>query len=238
MIALGQFRDAEGRRLLNFSSKTKAADELKEPVNEYSNVTKPRWTESRIGFKLGNLVANLAGAIFLFVALIAGGVFAIDFPQAINMGAFGSEVMDTFSDGAPIADWHLIATSVIGVIALVAAVLAICCLVVARREATWKHMLRIPIAAAAFGGSITAFGSISDWGGRWRGVGNSVLNEDINRAVRLLFQNDEFWAGIVFAGIFFIAAVFTLAWPGKQRVMIEESTPQQPHVRHREGQTV
>ena len=238
MISLGQFRDAEGRRLLNFSNKTKTADTLKEPVNEFSNVTKPRWTESRIGFRLGNLVANLAGAIFLFVALIAGGVFSLDLPQAINMGAFGREVKLAFADGAPIADWHLIVTSVVGVVGLVAAVLAICCLVVARREATWKHMLRIPLAVAAFSASIAAFGSISDWGGRWRSVGNSVLAEDLNRAVRMIFGHDEFWAGIVFAGIFFIVAVFTLAWPGKQRVMIEEPTPPQPHARRREGQTV
>ena len=86
MIAVGQFRDADGRRVLDFSKDPIRT--LTQPVNDYSAVVRRTWTDSRVGFKLGNLFFNLLGGVFLIVALCLGALVAVDLPQAVASGAF------------------------------------------------------------------------------------------------------------------------------------------------------
>lgn len=231
MIALGQFRDADGKRVLNFTRESVNA--MKQPVNEYSNVVRHQWTESRIGFKLGNLVANMIGAVLLLIALGAGAVMAVDIPKGIAAGAFGKDLMQHMANGTQMSDWNILVAAALGLIALVTGLLATVCLIFSRRESNWVHMLRIPVAAAAFVGSITSLGSVSSFGSRWDRVADYVLSEQVGGAV--LYVQRTFWPGAIIGGVLFVAAIFILAWPAKRRVPAEAQTPAQP-VEAREGQ--
>ena len=219
MIALGQFRDVDGKRVLHFTKKKVQA--LKEPVNQYSAVARRQWTDSRVGFKLGNLVFNMFGGILLLIALAAGLLVSTDIPAGIAAGAFGAEVRDEFVRNTMMTDWNLIATTGIGMITLVAGMLSAICLICARRESTWSHMFRIPLAAAAFTGSLMCVGSIVGHGDNWSRIGSLVMDRQVGAAFRRLLDNG-FWPGMIFAAILFVVAVFTLAWPAKRRKAVDE----------------
>ncbi len=219
MIALGHFRDVDGKRVLNFTKER--VHSMKEPVNQYSAVVQRRWTESRIGFKLGNLIFNLFGAILLLVALAAGAVAAIDIPGAIASGAAGYQLRDEIVRETTIRDWNVLASAVLGFTTLVAGVLSAICLIFARRESTWGHMLRIPVAAAAFVGSVVLLGMTTQFGERWHTVAVQVNENYVGGALRELMMPD-FWPSMICGAILFVVAVFILAWPAKRRRVVEE----------------
>jgi len=234
LIALGHFKDVDGRRVLSFTREKVSA--LKQPVNDYSNVVRRRWTESRVGFKLGGLLANLVGACLLLVALGAGAISAIDIPAGMASGAFGTSVMEQHVrawDG--IRDWNLFVTFGFSVVALVSGTLAAICLVFARRESTWGHMLRIPVAAAAFVASIAALGTTTEFGQRWYVIAEQSRMDRWGTAFQHFMNN--FWPGAIVGSLCFVAAVFILAWPAKKRTLeVVESVEAVDH--QREKQTV
>lgn len=219
MIALGQFRDVDGKRVLSFTKEKVTS--LKEPVNQYSAVVRQRWTESRVGFKLGNLLFNLLGAILLLIALAAGAIVSIDFPRAFASGAFGQEIQYEMARSG-VHDWNIIVSAVLGMITVIAGTLAAAALVFARRESNWAHMLRIPVAALAFVASVIALGSTTSFGRKWTGVADRVNDHLIGGAFEYLARGD-FWPGLIFGCILFVVAVFVLAWPAKRRHVIEET---------------
>ena len=219
MIALGQFRDVDGKRVLNFTKEKVTS--LREPVNQYSAVVRQRWTESRVGFKLGNLLFNLIGAILLLIALAAGAIVSIDFPTAFASGAFGQEIQYELARSG-VHDWNIIASAVLGIITVIAGTLAAAALVFARRESNWGHMLRIPVAAAAFVASVVSLGTSTGFGRKWNGVADRVNDHLIGGAFEYMARGD-FWPGLIFGCILFVVAVFVLAWPAKRRRIVEEA---------------
>lgn len=238
MIALGQFRDVDGKRLLSFS-KQKMRD-LQEPVNRYSAVVRQQWTDSRIGFKLGNLLFNFIGGALLLIALAAGTVVAIDIPAAIASGSFGMELKHHFYDVTTMRDWNVLVSAGLGIVTLVTGTLAAICLVFARRESTWSHMLRIPAATAVFTASVLCLGSTTNFGQRWLSVADYVEGNRIGPAISMLIRHD-FWPGMIFGAILFVFAIFILAWPARHRRPVDAVTPvaaEQGHSETHEKQRV
>lgn len=216
MIALGHFKDVDGRRVLLFTRERFTA--LKQPVNEYSSVMKRQWTDSRVGFRLGNLLLNLLGGLLLMAALLLGAAMSIDIPRAFAEGAFGTEVQEEIFRETGVYDWHQVATLAITVVAIVASTLASVCLIFARRQSTWVHLIRVPIAAMCFAASVTSFGSISQFGSKWDDVAYQVQDHLIGGA---LHELPNLLPGLVGASCLFVAGMFFLAWPAKKKEQID-----------------
>jgi hypothetical protein len=233
MIALGQFRDSDGKRVLDFTKKR--VHTLKQPVNQYSAIVRDKWTDSRVGFKLGNLVFNLLGGILLLGSLAVGAVVSVGIPEAIAAGAFGNEVAFEIAEETQVHDWDKIATAVMGVATIIAGTLAATCLLFARRESNWGHLFRIPVAAAAFVGSVISLGATTNFGHRWHYVAEKVNDRLVGGAFEMLFGN-QFWPPFVFACLLFIAGVFIMAWPARAKATRTAPTPAAKHAR--EGHTV
>ena len=220
MIALGQFRDLDGNRVLDFTKDRVTT--LKQPVNEYSAVVRQRWTESRVGFKLGNLLFNSVGATLLLISLGVGAAMTVDIPGAFASGAFGSDPRVELYDAFGIADWNVIASAVLGIITLATGILAAICLIFARRESNWSHMMRVPVAALAFVGSIACIGTTTSFGNRWHHIGPFVERHQVGHAFRHLFGGD-FWPGLIIGSLIFVLGIFILAWPAKRRPVTVET---------------
>ena len=218
MIALGQFKDVDGKRVLNFTKDRVQA--MTQPVNQYSAVVRRKWTESRVGFNLGNLLFNLLGAALLMISLLLGAVIAVDIPQALASGAFGYHVATEIARDTQMNDWNVLVSFGLGVATVIAGTLSAVCLIFARRESTWGHMFRIPLAAAAFVGSVTAFGSTTGFGRRWAAFAMDVNDRMVGSALANLLSHD-FWPGLIGACLMFVLAVFILAWPARKR-QVEE----------------
>lgn len=231
MIALGQFRDVDGKRLLSFS-KQKLRD-LRQPVNHYSAVARQQWTDSRIGFKLGNLLFNFIGGALLLIALAAGAIVAIDLPAGIASGSFGMELKQHFYDVTTMRDWNVLVSAGLGIVTLVTGTLAAICLIFARRESTWSHMLRIPVATACFTGSVLSLGSTTNFGERWLSIADYVEGNRIGPAVSALIRHD-FWPGMIVGAILFVLAIFILAWPARHRRNVDPIAPHATEQGHTE----
>ena len=234
MIALGHFKDLDGRRVLHFTQDR--VQSLRQPVNQYSAVVKRHWTESRIGFRLGNLVLNLLGGILLIVALLAGTAMSIDVPGAASTGVFGYELQRELVDDLEIRDWNELASIILAVVAIAAGSLAAVCLIFSRRQSTWVHLLRVPIAAAGFVGSVISMGAITGFGARWPDVAVQVNDRLVGGAIR---EIPDLLPCLVFASICFVSGMFVLAWPA-QRVSegAQQPAPVQANHEEREGMTV
>ena len=95
-------------------------------------------------------------------------------------------------------------------------------------------MLRIPLAGAAFVGSISAVGSMSNWGHEWQRVGEFVVEAQTAQAVQHLQYSAG--PGAVGGALLFMVAVFLLALPARRA---EPSSAKAPAaVESREHQSV
>jgi hypothetical protein len=186
-----------------------------------------RWTESRVGFKLGNLLFNMIGAVLLLIALGIGAVNAVDIPRALATGAFGQGIQADLFDAFGIKDWNVIASAALGVITLVSGTLSAVCLIFARRESSWSHMFRIPVAATAFVVSVLCLGTTMSFGDRWTGVAERVQDHVVDDAIRFVFVS-EFWPGLIMGGLLFVVAVFVLAWPARRHNLVADG----PAIQH------
>lgn len=233
MIALGQFKDVDGRRVLNFTQNQVKA--IRQPVNQYSAVVKRQWTESRVGFRLGNLVLNLLGGVLLIAALLAGAAMSIDIPRAFASGVFGYEVQADLAKLYTIRDWNEVASVILAVLTTVTGSLAAVCLIFSRRQSTWVHLLRVPIAATGFVGSVISLGAITNFGRRWDAVAVQVNDHLVGGAIREL---PELLPCLLFASICFVSGMFVLAWPAQQTETAQQAGQNQPGSTKREGMTV
>ncbi len=214
MIALGHFKDVDGRRVLHFTREK--FDAMKQPVNQYSAVVKNHWTESRVGFRLGNLVLNLLGGIALIAALIFGAIRAIDIPQAIAVGAFGSPLEKELYQEFGARDWNVLVSLILSVLSIITATIAAVSLIFARRESTWVHMLRVPVACIAFVAAVLVIGSIhvhNTGESLWPEVASHVNDHMIGSAIGSL---PKLIPCLILSSVLFTAGVFTLAWPAKR----------------------
>ena len=232
MIALGHFRDIDGRRVLYFTQER--FHKIRQPVNQYSAVVKRQWTDSRIGFRLGNLVLNLLGGILLISALILGAALAIDVPGAFADGVFGYRLQAELVELYQVRDWNQLASVFLAVGTTITGSLAAVCLIFARRDSTWTHLFRVPIAAAGFVLSVISLGAITNFGSRWVWVAEKVNDRLIGAALQEL---PSLFPGLAFASICFVAAMFFLAWPAKRTEVTPAKSNQPVESDHRENVT-
>ena len=218
MIALGHFRDMDGRRVLYFTQER--MHKIRQPVNQYSAVVKRQWTESRIGFRLGSLVLNMLGGILLIAALILGTALSLDVPGAFADGVFGYRMQADLVELYQVRDWNELASVFLAVGTTITGSLAAVCLIFARRESTWTHLARVPMASVGFVLSAIALGAITDFGTRWPYVADRVNDRMLGAALR---QLPGLFPGLAFASICFVVAMFILAWPAKRTETTKET---------------
>jgi hypothetical protein len=213
MIALGQFRDGRGRRVLAWA--TGAADHLSKPVNEYSAVLRETWSASRVGYRLGNLFLNLVGALLLVTTLMAGIALVIRFPDAIGAGVvpnIGLEIERELG----MRDWPLLANNIIAFFVVVLSALTATVLLLARRQSGIWHMLRVPLAGVGFMAAVHFIGMAFSFGQQWQTVGMLVQDRLIGQAMLTAFRRAPFgsvWPPLIFGCVLLVAAIFVLAWP-------------------------
>ena len=230
MIAVGQFRDADGKRVLAFPKDMPS--QILKPVNEYSAVLRDSWTDSHIGFKLGNLFLNLVGAILLVACLVIGAVVAVGLPQAFADGVFGQQVAIEIAEET-ISDWYIIVNNVLAFVLVIVGTVAAGCLLFARRLTTVTHMARVPLAVVGLVAAVTSLGAATQFGRKWVMIGDDVANEMIGSAISRLFEN-EFWPALVIACIAFVTSIFILAWPARR---VETYVQTSPAVNSEESQS-
>ena len=219
MIALGQFRDAEGRRVVIFARDTPS--QIAKPVNQYSAVLKNKWTDSRIGFKLGNLFLNLVGAILLVVSLVLGTIIATGVPAGVAHGMFGPHMAREIARETGILDWHVLVNNILAFVLVIVATVSAGCLLFARRHTTLSHLARVPLSAIGLVIATVSLGSTVGFGRRWQQFGYYVEENLVGQAFAELFARD-FWPAFVFGSIAFAASIFILAWPARS---LEAETP-------------
>jgi TM2 domain-containing membrane protein YozV len=216
MIALGGFKDPQGRHLV---SPLGVGDQK---VNPLSTLPSP---ESMIH---GGM--NLLGGLLLAVVIPMGFLLALDLPEMIEGDVFrhiGPSSLDMarffqMVDWKPLL-WNVIATglSVLGVTSLTLIALA-------RRQCGILHVLRVPVAGAAFMG---AFGVVMEnlERFRWDEFGQAVHRGQFGQLLSAIF-GEQMMIAMIFGPMLVSLGLVVLSWPPKLRNLVA-AMPARPVLR-------
>jgi serine/threonine protein kinase len=213
LIALGEFRDSEGRLLKTWRSSS-SPDELSsagEQVNSLSVVPAPR-----------NVFSNwlaVVGAVVLTLDIVLGFLLAINGPKLIAAGALSplglSPKLKTNIMGMP--DWEDLIYELWALVCGILSFVTVGLLMAARIRHGVAHVARVVPAAILVG---TVFAILKDATNRikWDGVITALQNQQIGRALQLMTSHDLPGFAIGAAAVFSVG-LFILAWPPKPQTM-------------------
>jgi serine/threonine protein kinase len=216
MIALGGFKDPQGRHLVT----PLAAGSGDQKVNLLSTLPSP---ESMIHSGM-----NLLGGLLLAVVIPAGFLLALDFPEMVNAKIFRQIDLDpgsfqTFFGDSRWMDhlWNVLATvlSVLGLTSLTLIALA-------RRHCGFLHLLRVPFCGAAMVGAFCLVMETT-WNFKWPEFGVAVGNGHFGRILTLVFDDDMLPA-MVFGPLIVSVGLVILSWPPKLRDLAAMPVPYRP----------
>ena len=201
MIALGGFRDSQGRHLV---SPLAQGDQK---VNPLSTLPSPE-TMIHTGM-------NLLGGLILAFVIPMGFLLALNLPEMIEsgvfsqMGLYGQDFQQFF--GSPRWKdnlWNLIATA-LAVLGLTALTL----IALARRYCGVLHLLRVPVTGAAMMGAF-AIVTESSWYFHWSDFGQAINSGHFGRILTLVFD-DDLVPAMIFGPLFVSVGLVVLSWPPK-----------------------
>lgn len=205
MIALGGFKDAQGRHLVTLL----AGGSGDQKVNPLSTLPSP---ESLIHTGL-----NLLGGLLLAFVIPMGFLLALDLPEMIEADVFREIGLDPsafqwFFGDSRWTDhlWNILATAlcVLGLTALTLIALA-------RRHCGFIHLFRLPLAGAALMGAFAVVMETT-WGFRWQEFGTAINDGHFGRILTLVFHENMFPALVFGPGLISVGLV-VLSWPPKFR---------------------
>jgi hypothetical protein len=220
LIALGEFRDAEGRLLTAWRSGPDELASVGEKVNSLSVVPSPRTFFSDGLAVLGGLA--LAGTFMIAFVL------AIDVPEMIaadifrGIGLTGSDLLAIFGTHT----WPELLRELLQLFAGIMAVIAAGLLLASRRSLGLAHMLRVPVAASPFGAS---FGLLMDAFYRiaWSKVAEGVQQEKVGMILEVFLRSSNFIPGCIGAAVAFAVGLLILSLPPRRVPTLSAA----PHVR-------
>lgn len=212
LIALGEFRDAEGRLLIAWRSSPDELSTIGERVNSLSVVPSPRTL-----FSDGLAVI---GGLALAVTVMVGLVLAIDVPEMIAADVFrgfdltGSDLDAVF--GTHI--WPELLRELLQILTGILAVITAGLLLASRCSFGVTHMMRVPVAFGAFGITFgvlfEAFYRIS-----WGRVADDVRQEKLGLALKEFLSGNDFIPSLIGAAVAFAVGLLILAWPPRREAV-------------------
>tara|TARA_R110002072_G_scaffold146075_3_gene292877 strand:+ start:36953 stop:39748 length:2796 start_codon:yes stop_codon:yes gene_type:complete len=217
LIALGEFRDAEGRLLTTWRSSPDELSGAGEKVNSLSVVPSPPSLFS-------NGLAVLGG-LALVATVMVGAVLAIDVPEMIAADVFhgldltGSDLQSIFGTST----WPELLQELMQLGLGVMVVATVGLLIASRRLLGATHIVRVPVAflplAATFGLLSTAFYRVP-----WDRVAEGLSQEKVGLILEVFLRSRDFIPSLIGAAVAFSAALLILAWPPKRKAvsMVEQ----------------
>jgi hypothetical protein len=220
LIALGEFRDAEGRLLTAWRSGPDELASVGEKVNSLSVVPSPR--------NIFNDGLALLGGLALAGTFMIAFVLAIDVPEMIaadifrGIGLTGSDLLAILGTHT----WPELLRELLQLFAGIMAVIAAGLLLASRRSLGLAHMLRVPVAASPFGAS---FGLLMDAFYRiaWSKVAEGVQQEKVGMILEVFLRSSNFIPGCIGAAVAFAVGLLILSLPPRRVPTLSAA----PHVR-------
>lgn len=209
LIALGEFRDAEGRLLITWRSSPDDVSTVGERVNSLSVVPSPR--------SFFNDGLALFGGLGLAATIMIGVVLAIDLPEMIAADVFkefdltGSDLQDIFGTRT----WPELLRELLQLFVGIMAVVTAGLLMASRRLLGVQHLARVPTAFLAFGATfgllMEAFYRVS-----WDRVADGIRQQKVGLILEEFLRNNDFIPGLIGAAVAFSVGLLTLAWPPRR----------------------
>lgn len=210
LIALGEFRDAEGRLLIAWRSGTEETPTAGEQVNSLSVVPSPRTMFSDGLALMGGL--SLAGTVVL------GLMLAVDLPEMIaadlfrELGMTSADMQSSFGTQSWPELMRELMQLALGIMAVATAGL----LVASRRSTGFAHLVRVPVTFLPLGGAFAilmeAFYRVS-----WGRVANEIHQGKIGPVLEEFLRSNDFIPSLIGAAVAFAAGLLILSWPARQR---------------------
>ena len=218
MIALGNFRDKTGRRVLIWNKKRQTTVPRDEPVNHYSSVPKAPKLTGDYRLRVGNLITSMLGGVCLFSALLFGGVVASEFPDAVAAGLFDAiPVLEPnnldYAFGWP--GWPRLVYRASFLAASFCGILAFALLTFSRRGYGLLHIGRVVVSGACFIACLS-FMHMGVFRIRWTETVASLRDHGYFYLMDQVLERHDAIPGFLFAGIVGTAGILILAWPARR----------------------
>lgn len=209
LIALGEFRDAEGRLLTTWRSSPDEVPTVGERVNSLSVVPSPRT------FFSDGLA--LFGGIGLAATIMVGVVLAIDVPEMIAADVFqefdltGSDLQEIFGTRT----WPELLRELLQLLVGISAVVTAGLLMASRRLLGVQHLARVPAAFLPFGAT---FGLLTEAFYRvsWGRVSDGIRQEKVGLILEEFLRSSDFIPSLIGAAVAFSVGLLILAWPPRR----------------------
>jgi hypothetical protein len=209
LIALGEFRDAEGRLLTAWRSGSDELSTAGEKVNSLSVVPSPRT------FFSDGLV--VVGGLTLVATVLIGVALAIDVPKMIAVDMFrsfdltGADLQAIFGTNT----WPELLRELLQLLTGIMAVVTAGLLIASRRALGVMHLVRVPVAflpfAATCGLLMEAFYRVS-----WERVANGIHEEKVGLILEEFLSHNDFIPSLIGAAVAFAVGLLILAWPPRR----------------------
>jgi hypothetical protein len=218
LIALGEFRDAEGRLLTGWRSSPDESSTVGEQVNSLSVVPVPK--------SFFNDGLAVVGGLALAITVMVGFVLAIDVPKMIAADVFkrfdltGADLMAIFGT----ITWPELLRELLQLFAGIMAVITTGLLLASRRSSGVVHMLRVPVSAVPFG---CTFGLMMGTFYRhsWGQVAEGIQQEKVGMILEVFLRNRDFIPSCIGASVAFTVGLLILSLPPRREVTHSVAQP-------------
>lgn len=212
LIALGEFRDAEGRLLTVWRSGEGEVPPTGEQVNSLSVVPSPR--------SFFNDSLAWLGGLTLAATVLVGVTLAVDVPEMMAADVFegfnlnGSDIQSGFGT----KNWPELLRELLQLFVSILVVVTIGLLVASRRSLGIAHMVRVPVVFLPFGGAcgllVEAFYWVS-----WGRVADGVREEKLGLILEEFLRGNDFIPCVIGAAVAFSSGLLILSWPPKRKAV-------------------
>lgn len=218
LIALGEFRDAEGRLLTGWRSSSDEVATVGEQVNSLSVVPAPR--------SFFNDGLAVVGGFALAITVMVGFVLAIDVPKMIAADVFkgldltGADLLAIFGT----ITWPELLRELLQLFAGIMAVITTGLLLASRRSSGVVHMLRVPVSAVPFG---CTFGLMMGTFYRhsWGQVAEGIQQGKVGMVLEVFLRNRDFIPSCIGASVAFAVGLLILSLPPRREVTHSVAQP-------------
>ena len=217
MIVFGGFRDSQGRRVLAWTERPRPAVSSTvrpEQTQPAPNTKTGRPSGIASGYGVVSALLSAVGAILLLVAFVTGLAVAANVAEMTAGGVFGPGIAAEIEQELGMADWPRLTRRMGTWLAASFATLALIVLILARRRAGFRHILRAMLGTC---GMMLAVVTMDEaWSQpRWDLVGRELNAHRVGLAVDLVMRQvlEEVLAAAL---VMLVLSVLLLAWPPRR----------------------
>jgi hypothetical protein len=213
LIALGEFRDSQGRLLTTWRSSPEELSSVGERINSLSVVPSPK--------SFFNDGLAVLGGLALVATVMVAFVLAIDVPEMIatdmfrGFGLAGADVMAIFGTRT----WPELLRELLQLLAGIMAVISTGLLLTSRRSCGLAHALRVPAVAIPFGITqallVEAFYRVS-----WARVVEGFRQEKVGLILEEFLRSNDFLPSCIGGAVAFAVGLLILSLPPRREFTI------------------